>query len=51
MKIIVLGAGMVGSAIAEDLAQERGMSVKVVDRSQQALEKGESKSYGQRNSG
>ena len=39
MKIVVLGAGMVGSAIAEDLAQERGMSVKVVDRSQQALEK------------
>ncbi|MBW1858244.1 MAG: saccharopine dehydrogenase NADP-binding domain-containing protein [Deltaproteobacteria bacterium] len=39
MKIVVLGTGMVGSAIAEDLAQERGMSVKVVDRSQQALEK------------
>jgi len=39
MKIVVLGAGMIGSAIAEDLAQERGMSVKVVDRSQQALEK------------
>jgi lysine 6-dehydrogenase len=30
---------MVGSAIAEDLAQEQGMSVKVVDRSQKALEK------------
>jgi lysine 6-dehydrogenase len=39
MKIVVLGAGMVGSAIAEDLAQEQGMSVKVVDRSQKALEK------------
>jgi saccharopine dehydrogenase-like NADP-dependent oxidoreductase len=39
MKIVVLGAGMVGSAIAEDLAQERGMSVMVVDRSQKALEK------------
>jgi len=39
MKIVVLGAGMVGSAIIEDLAQEHGVSVKVVDRSQQALEK------------
>jgi lysine 6-dehydrogenase len=39
MKIVVLGAGMVGSAIAEDLAHEQGMSVKVVDRSQKALEK------------
>ena len=39
MRIVVLGAGMVGSAIAEDLAQERGMTVMVVDRSQQALEK------------
>jgi lysine 6-dehydrogenase len=39
MKIIVLGAGMVGSAIVKDLAHEHGVSVKVVDRSQQALEK------------
>jgi lysine 6-dehydrogenase len=39
MKIIVLGAGMVGSAIAEDLAHEQGMRVVVVDRSQEALEK------------
>ena len=39
MKIVVLGAGMVGSAIAEDLAQEPGMSVMVVDRRQHALEK------------
>jgi len=39
MRIVVLGAGMVGSAIVEDLAQEQGMSVKVVDRSQKVLEK------------
>ncbi|MFO8165815.1 MAG: saccharopine dehydrogenase C-terminal domain-containing protein [Desulfatiglandales bacterium] len=39
MKIMVLGAGMVGSAIAEDLAHEQGMSVMVVDRSQKVLEK------------
>jgi len=39
MKIIVLGAGMVGSAIVEDLAQEQDMSVVVVDRSQKVLEK------------
>jgi saccharopine dehydrogenase-like NADP-dependent oxidoreductase len=39
MKIIVLGAGMVGSAIAEDLAHEQGMSVMVVDRSKKVLEK------------
>jgi len=39
MRIVVLGAGMVGSAIAEDLSQEQGMSVKVVDRSQKVLEK------------
>jgi len=39
MRIVVLGAGMVGGAIAEDLAQEQGMSVMIVDRSQQALEK------------
>jgi len=39
MKIVVLGAGMVGSAIAEDLAHEQGVSVMVVDRSQHALEK------------
>jgi lysine 6-dehydrogenase len=39
MKIIVLGAGMVGSAIAQDLAHEQGMSITVLDRSQHALEK------------
>ena len=39
MKIIVLGAGMVGSAIAQDLSHEHGVSVTVVDRSQHALEK------------
>jgi len=39
MRIIVLGAGMVGSAIAEDLSHEQGMSVVIVDRSQKALEK------------
>ena len=39
MRIVVLGAGMVGSTIAEDLSQEQGMSVKVVDRSQKVLEK------------
>jgi len=43
MKIIVLGAGMVGSAIAKDLAQEHGVSVVVVDRSQHALEKVQTK--------
>jgi len=39
MKIVVLGAGMVGGAIAKDLSHEHGVSVEVVDRSQQALEK------------
>ena len=39
MKIIVLGAGMVGSAIAQDLAYEQNMSVTVVDHSQHALER------------
>jgi len=39
MRIVVLGAGMVGSAIVEDLAQEQDMSVVVVDRSQKVLEK------------
>jgi lysine 6-dehydrogenase len=43
MKIIVLGAGMVGSAITQDLAQEHGVSVKVVDRSQHALEEVQTK--------
>ena len=39
MRIIVLGVGMIGSAIAVDLAQETGISVKVVDRSRKALER------------
>jgi len=43
MKIIVLGVGMVGSAIAEDLAQEPGISVAVVDHNQKALKKLEAK--------
>ena len=42
MKIVVLGAGMVGSAIAKDLAQEPGFSVTAVDVNQQALDKLES---------
>lgn len=43
MKIIVLGVGMVGSAIAEDLAQEPGITVAVVDHNQKALKKLEAK--------
>ena len=39
MRIIVLGVGMIGSTIAVDLAQEPGISVKVVDRSRKALER------------
>ena len=39
MRIIVLGVGMIGSAIAVDLAHEPGISVKVVDRSRKALER------------
>ncbi|MBX3354254.1 MAG: saccharopine dehydrogenase NADP-binding domain-containing protein [Phycisphaeraceae bacterium] len=36
-KVLVLGAGMVGSVIAADLAAARGMRVTVVDRSAAAL--------------
>ena len=43
MKIVVLGAGMVGSTIAEDLAQEPGISVAAVDHNQKALKKLEAK--------
>ncbi len=38
-KVLVLGAGMVGSVIAADLAADRGTRVTVVDRSPQALER------------
>lgn len=37
MKIIILGAGRVGSAIAKDLAQESNMTVVAVDLNQAAL--------------
>ena len=37
MKVTVLGAGMVGSAISKDLAQEPDIDVVVVDRRQEAL--------------
>jgi lysine 6-dehydrogenase len=37
MKVTVLGAGMVGSAIAKDLAQEPSIDVVAVDLSQEAL--------------
>ncbi len=37
MRITVLGAGMVGSAIVRDLAQEKGFAVTAVDASRQAL--------------
>ena len=39
MKIVVLGTGMVGSAIAKDLAQEPKFNVTAVDVNQQALDK------------
>jgi len=39
MKITVLGAGMVGSALAKELAEEAGYSVTVVDLNQHALAK------------
>lgn len=38
-RVLVLGAGMVGSVMAADLARERGMHVTVVDRSAEALER------------
>jgi len=37
MKVVVLGAGMVGGAIARDLAQDADMSVLSADRDAQAL--------------
>lgn len=40
-KVLVLGAGMVGSVITADLARDRGMRVTVVDRSPEALEQAE----------
>ena len=39
MKIVVLGAGMVGSAIASDLAAEARFEVTALDRDAQALQK------------
>lgn len=42
MRITVLGAGMVGSAIAKDLAQEPDFNVSVVDLSQESLARLES---------
>jgi lysine 6-dehydrogenase len=39
MKIVVLGAGMVGSAIARDLAEEARFQVTALDRDAQALQK------------
>ena len=38
MQITVLGAGLVGSAIVRDLAQEPGWTIRAVDRDQHALE-------------
>lgn len=39
MRIAILGAGMVGSAISKDLAQETDIDVVVVDRRQEVLER------------
>jgi lysine 6-dehydrogenase len=39
MQVTVLGAGMIGSAIAKDLAQETGLSVTAVDLNEKALVK------------
>ncbi len=38
MRVIVLGAGLVGRAIALDLAEDRKLSVSVVDRKKEPLE-------------
>lgn len=38
MKVVVLGAGRVGNAIARDLNQEEGLTVEVCDFSQKALD-------------
>ena len=39
MRVTVLGTGLVGGAIAMDLATERGWSIRAVDRSQRSLDK------------
>lgn len=39
MKIIVLGAGLVGSAIVKDLAREDEYEILAVDFNQEALDK------------
>jgi lysine 6-dehydrogenase len=39
MKIAVLGAGLVGSAIVKDLAREPGYQIKAIDLSQQVLDR------------
>jgi saccharopine dehydrogenase-like NADP-dependent oxidoreductase len=39
MRVTVLGSGLIGGAIAKDLAMEKTWSVRAVDRSQQALKK------------
>ena len=39
MRVTVLGTGLVGGAIAKDLATEHGWSIRAVDRSQYSLEK------------
>ena len=39
MNILVLGGGMVGSAIARDLAADKHFTVTVADRSESALQR------------
>ncbi|HDL19338.1 MAG TPA: saccharopine dehydrogenase, partial [Bacteroidetes bacterium] len=39
MKVTVLGCGMVGSAMAIDLAKDKNLSVTVIDKNREALEK------------
>jgi saccharopine dehydrogenase-like NADP-dependent oxidoreductase len=48
MKIVVLGAGMVGSAIVEDLAQERAFQVTAVDARREALARLEGRARAER---
>jgi saccharopine dehydrogenase-like NADP-dependent oxidoreductase len=38
MRVTVLGTGLVGGAIAKDLAKERGWSIRAVDRSRSSLD-------------
>ncbi len=38
MRVTVLGTGLVGGAIAKDLAKERGWSIRAVDRSRSSLQ-------------